>query len=363
LAALLATLEKAGLTSQDATRQMVSYALISPDFIFRATPVAGDAARAQQLTEQLSFALWDSPPDAELSRAAQGSATDLGARLRTQAARLAKDPRAVTPLARFLAQWLRVDVDDNLGDPTYASSPLYVELLAFAQDALTNNVPVTSIVNGTHGFVQKGNFAAYAMPAVSSTANVVPVTWPAASARRGMIGEEILMDSTRHPDPTRRPIFRGHLVQSSLLCVNIPPPSPELQALAGEVTDRTTDVRCKTCHLLMEPVGKAFAGMDLDNSAPVPPAILNGTPEIAGTYADLPTLLDKIAKSQAYADCFSRNLLSFFLEQDPEAVDEDAVADVASIVKSGGGFDDAIAQMIVSLEARSKSVTPWCAGP
>lgn len=360
---MLSALEKAGVSSQDASREMVSTVLMSSDFLFRTTPVGGAAARGQQLAEQLSYALWDAPPDADLTTAAQGTATDLGSRLKTQALRLSKDARAVTPLARFVAQWLRVDVDVELADPTYATNPVYVELTAFVQDALTNNVPVTSFVNGTKGFIQKGNFAKYGMTAPSSTANVVPVTWPADSPRRGMIGQELIMDATRHPDATRRPIFRGNLVQSSLLCTEIPPPSPELQALAGEVADRTTDIRCSTCHLMMEPVGAAFAAVDLDHTGAAPQAVINGNKEVAGTYPDLPTLLDKIAKSQTYADCFSRNLLGFFLEQEPKTVDKDAVADISSMVKAGSGFGDVVAQMVVTLEARSKSLTPWCAAP
>ena len=70
-----------------------------------------------------------------------------------------------------------------------------------------------------------------------------PVTWPATSPRRGVIGEEAIVDPTRHPDVGRRAIFRGELVRASLLCQSIPPPSADLVALAGEVTDRTKDAR------------------------------------------------------------------------------------------------------------------------
>jgi len=362
-ATLLTTLEKAGVTSEEASRRLISSVLMSPDFLFRVTPIGGAPARAQQLAEQLSYALWDAPPDVELASAAQASPADLGARLRDQAVRLSKDPRAVTPLARFLAQWLRVDVDNHLDEIGYEKSPLYLELSEFVKDSLANNVPVTSFVNGKRGFVHKDNFDKYGLSASTSSSPVVAVTWPANSARRGVLGEELLIDATRHPDPSRRSIFRGHLVQSSLLCNDIPPPPPELQALAGEVSDRTADPRCKTCHLLMEPVGAAFAALDSDHTGAIPPAVLNGSDEVGGTYPDIATLLDKIAPSQAYADCFARHLLGFFLEQDPTLVEDAAVADIASIVKSGGGFGDAVAQLIVSLEARSKSVTPWCAAP
>ncbi|HVT09205.1 MAG TPA: DUF1588 domain-containing protein [Polyangia bacterium] len=364
LANMISPLEAAGVTSQDATRAMLVSALLSADFLFRSAPLAGDAARGRRLSEHLGYALWDAPPDATLVAAGAVTPSQLGASLKEQALRLGADARAVPVLARFLAQWLRVDTDDKLDDPnlSFATSPLYAELLAFVQNALTKNVPVKSFVNGTQGFIQKNNFAAYAMSPVSSSANVVPVTWTASSVRRGILGEEVFMDATRNPDPGRRPIFRGHLVRSSLLCQPIASPPAELVALNTEVTDRTTDTRCAACHSLMDPIGKAFAPNDLDNTIGTPAPVVNGSGEVSGSFEDLPSLMDAIAGSQAYADCFSRNLLAFFLEQDPDLVDAASIGDVSAVVKSGGSLADAIGQAVVSLEKRSQSSTPWCTG-
>ena len=127
------------------------------------------------------------------------------------------------------------------------------------------------------------------------------------------------MDATRHPDPGRRPIFRGHIVRSNFLCQPIAAPPANVVCLNDEVKDRTTDSRCSFCHSLMDPIGKAFGPLDLDNTAGAPAPVLNGNGEVSGTFADLPAMFDKIADSQAFADCFARNLLGFFLEQSPES--------------------------------------------
>lgn len=364
LASIISSLETAGVASQDATRAMVVSTLLSPDFLFRSTPVGGDAARGRRLTEHLSYALWDAPPDTALVAAGNVMPADLGTNLKAQALRLGADARAVPVLARFLAQWLRVDTDDRLDDPnlSFATSPIYAELLAFVNNALATNASVKSFVNGTQGFIQKSNFAAYAVTPVTSSADVVPITWAANSPRRGILAEELFMDATRHPDPGRRPIFRGHLVRSSLLCQVVQPPPPGVVDLNAEVSDRTTDARCAPCHTLMDPIGKAFAPLDLDNTAGAPPAVVNGTGEVSGAFANLPALLNAVAASQAYADCFARNLLGFFLDQDPAFVDAAAVGDVSAVVKSGGSLADAVGQAVVSLEKRSQSVIPWCTG-
>lgn len=362
LANIVVSLEGAGLTSQDATRAMVVSTLLSQNFLFRPTPLSGDVARGRRLAEHLGYALWDAPPDSALIAAGKVPAADLGASLQAQAQRLGSDARAIPVLARFFAQWLAVDLDNRLSDPnaSFATSPLYLELQAFVKSALTSNMTVKSFVNGTQGFIQKSNFTAYGMTPTASTTDVVPVTWGSNTVRRGLLAQELFMDATRHPDPGRRPIFRGHLIRTNFLCQPVPPPPSTAVDLNAEVSDRTVDARCAACHQLMDPIGKAFAPLDLDNTIGSPAPVVNGGGEVAGTFADLPAMLDKLAGSQAYADCFARNLLGFFLEQSPDAVDAAATADVSAVVKSGGTLADAVGQAVVSLEKRSKTTIPWC---
>lgn len=364
LAGLVSSIEAAGVSGEGATRGMLVSALMGSDFLFRSNPLSGGAARGRRMAEHLAYALWDAPPDAALVAASQGDVATVGSRLKEQALRLGADQQAVPVMARFLAQWLFVDTDAKLEDEsqTFSASPLYLELLAFAKNALTSKMPVKSFVNGTQGFVQKSNFSKYAMQAPAGTADVVSVNWDAATARRGVIGQELFLDATRHPIKSRRPIFRGHLVRTSFLCEPIVLPPGNVVDLDAEVQDRTTDPRCLGCHLKMDPIGRAFATLDQDNEAGSPTPEVTGDGEIHGSYADLPTLLNAIAESQVYANCFSRNLLGFFLEQDPEHVDAAAVADVAAIVKAGGSLSDALAQVAVSLDQRSRAQTPWCTG-
>src|SRR5690606_11709395 len=127
--------------------------------------------------------------------------------------------------------------------------------------------------------------------------------WPEESARRGVLGQELFAAATRHPDASRRPIFRGLLIRESLLCDTIPPPTAELVALAGEVGERTSDPRCAGCHRLIDPIGAALAAWDDENDAP--PAELISHPELEGTYASVPELLAAVAQSEAFAECFA----------------------------------------------------------
>jgi hypothetical protein len=361
-ASLITGLEANGATAAEATRAAIVFALTNPDFIFRSMPVAGDTARARRLAEQLSYTLWDAPPDPDLTGAVSSTGPgDLGQRLREQAARLSTDERAVAVLARFLAQWLKLDLDDRLREPSFGTSPLYAELLFYVRNALATNVPVTSFVNGKTGFVHQQNAAIYGVTAEPSSGDVAEVTWADTSPRRGLVTQEVIADASRHPNATRSPIFRGLMVRVALLCDAIAPPPAEVVDLMDEVEDRLTDGRCAGCHSLIEPIGRAFGA--IDPGGMVTDAVIEEHPELAGTYANLPALLDAIAGSRTFATCFARNLLGFYLEQSPEQVNSVSVSEVAAVVEAGGGFGDVLAQTVASISTHSQAAVPWCSGP
>jgi len=362
LATLIRDLTAQGVSATDATRAMLGAALVSPDFLFRAAAAGGETARGRRLAERLSFALWDAPPDPELVAALDGVPGELGARLAAQAKRLSRDPRAVPVIARFVAQWLHVDTDSRLEDPAFASSPRYRELIAFVSDALENALPVRDLVAGERGFVHRDNRAAYGLEPASGGPEIAAVTWGDGSPRRGVISEELFADATRHPDKSRRVIFRGRLIRSSLLCDVIPPPTPELVAAAAEVSDRTTDARCSGCHLLMDPIGTAFAAFDVDDPNGGGPAEIRSHAELEGSYPDLPSLFDAVATSRAFAECFAENWLSFFLEQPPAMVDRVWVAAIADAVQAGASFSDVVESTARTLQTGSASAAPLCEG-
>jgi hypothetical protein len=364
LSGMLASVVEGGGTATDASRAVIVTALLNPDFLFRASPVANDAAtKARRLAESVSYTLWDAPPDASLASITEASATELPALLREHALRLAGNQRATPIVARFLAQWLRVDTDLRLGDADFATSPRYLELLAYVADALESDPPVRDLVSGTRGFVHEDNVDAYGLDSVSGSDDVAAVSWSASSPQRGLVAQDLFADATRHPDAGRRPIFRGKLVRTSLLCDTIASPSAELLALADQVSDRTVDPRCAGCHLLMDPIGRAFAALDRDHEGVVEAAEVFDHPGLDGTYADLPALLDAIANSRSFAECFSRHWLAFFLEQPLDAADPTFVSELADLVQSGGSLRDVIGETAVGFESRANLATAWCEGP
>jgi hypothetical protein len=157
-------------------------------------------------------------------------------------------------------------------------------------------------------------------------------------------------------------IFRGLLVRRSLLCDEIPAPDPDLVALAGEVGDRTQDARCATCHQLLDPIGVAFSALDPDDEGGVQSALVQGNSEISGSYENLPALLEAIAASRRFAECFSEHYLSFLLESPPSELDPAWVQTLADSVEAGASFTRLTEHAMLDLFTQSQSTVPWCEG-
>jgi hypothetical protein len=225
---------------------------------------------------------------------------------------------------------------------------------------LTKDLAVRDFIAGPTGWVHEDNLDAYGLDAADDT--VSEVTWAQDSFRRGVLGQELFAGATRHPDASRRPIFRGLLVRRSLLCTDIPAPDPELIALAGEVGDRTEDARCSTCHQFLDPIGRAFAPLDAESQGVAVPAEVIGAGALSGTYDDLAMLLEAVATSREFADCFAEHWLSFFLERPRSELDPAWIAEIADAVEGGESLSSVAALSIAGLQTRSMDLVPWCTG-
>jgi hypothetical protein len=224
------------------------------------------------------------------------------------------------------------------------------------------DVPVLYFIGGTRGFAHPDNLELYGLGDDAGSDEVIQTTWPPESPRRGLFAQELFASSTRHPDASRRPIFRGLLVRRSLLCQDVPAPSADLVALADEVGDRTEDARCSGCHLHIDPIGGVFAAFDPDHEGAIEPAEILSHEELEGSYADAAELLEAIAGSRAFAECFSRHWLSFFLEQPLEAADDAFVTILAEVVQGGAGLTTLVEQTAREIHLRSETLVPWCEG-
>jgi hypothetical protein len=112
----------------------------------------------------------------------------------------------------------------------------------------------------------------------------------------------------------------------------------------------------------LDPIGQVFAAYDPDFEGTAPAAEVLVHAELQGSYADAAELLQAVAGSRAFAECFARHWLSFFLEQPLDSVEAGWIGSLADAVEAGASLTSVVEHTVGELYARSQTVVPWCEG-
>ena len=385
--------------------------LASPQFVFRVEPasarVEGTRASARQaprtpaqqataapaaptaervsdlaLASRLSFFLWATGPDAELTRIAeQGRLTAPGV-LERQVARLLADPRAESLSTRFAAQWLRLaDVDGML--PDAVAYPYYDHTLGeafvretelFFQSIVREDRSVLDLITADYSYVNERIARHYGIPNVTGPA-FRRVTLP--ETRRGLLGQGSVLVLTSVADRTS-PVMRGKWIMEVLLGSPPPPPPPNVPAL--EATNATSGGKvlstrermeehrkspaCVSCHRVIDPLGLALDNFDVtgkwrikDNGVPVDAAGVM----YDGTKLDGPAALrDALLKHQdVFLQTFTENLMTYALGRRVEYYDMPAVrAIIRQAAKTDLHFSSFVLGIVNSAAFQRRAAEP-----
>ena len=101
---------------EEAMRETLAMVLIRPDFLYLMEP-AGDTKRPigdWELASRLSYFLWSTMPDEELTGLAEQGRLGDAMVLASQIDRMLKDPRSARLTDQFTEQWLHLDVVDSV---------------------------------------------------------------------------------------------------------------------------------------------------------------------------------------------------------------------------------------------------------
>ncbi len=290
--------------------------------------VASDAVKLSgfELATRLSYALWDTMPDAKLTAAAAsgGLATKEGASGALQW--MIADARGAKVVRRFLEQWIRLgDLDSVNKDAT---------LFPDWNDALR-----TSMTGQAQTFFddvlgnQKGSLSAL-------------FTAPGATNASGMLTLPALLSTLAKPGESS-PIYRGKFVREQLLCQELPAPPPNVpkppDTMPGVSTrekfkQHEVEPACSGCHTMMDPIGLGFENYDAigryrmtDNGVAVDASgEVFKTDDMNGKFNGVPELGKKLAGSAEVATCVARQWFRFFLsrfEQDADSCSMKALVD------------------------------------
>ena len=270
--------------------------LVSPHFLFKIEhrkerpgiyPVG-----QHELASRLSYFLWSTAPDEELTRLADSGKLQDPAVLGAQVERLLDDPRSRAFTSTFIGQWLGTqDVGGRVAPmltelQAYYTPPVAADLRAepilLFQRILGENRSLVELLSADYTYMTERLVKFYQLEDKFKDFHghqPQVVKWPD-DRRAGVMNSGAVMAMTSHYRQTS-PVLRGAWVLETLLGTPVPPPPPNVpqlepvRCLDNCVVEAKTAVgmrqrilshrvnpACTACHNLMDPIGFALEHFD-----------------------------------------------------------------------------------------------------
>lgn len=270
-----------------ALRLMLKAVLVSPQFLF-ITPAKETSAGEKivaldnyQLASRLSYLLWATTPDAELSRLADEGKLHEPAVLRTQVRRLLASPRSRALFDGFGAQWLgAAELKDKTFDeakfPQMTAemrTAMYDEARLFFDSIVRENRSAVTFVTGDYTYLNDTLATLYGMEKTVAGHEMRKVKLTDAN-RGGILGMPGVLATTSFPNRTSA-VKRGVWVLEQVLGEHVPPAPANVPALEKQdqkkvanltLRQRTelhrTNAVCANCHKILDPIGFGLENFD-----------------------------------------------------------------------------------------------------
>ncbi len=377
-------LRKKGSPHDEAIRGVISRVLMSPAFLFRIEqPPSGKEpgpVNDWELATRLSYFLWSSIPDSELTRiAAAGRLRDPKV-LAEQTQRMLKDERIRSLVIEFGTQWIHVRGFDELNEkneklfPTFdvkLRQAIYEESILFFQDLFQSDRSVLQILDSDYTFLNERLAKHYGIPGVSGE-QWRKVEGVKQFGRGGILGLASVQAKQAGASRTS-PVLRGNWVVETLLGEKLPRPPANVPRLPEEeggadgltvrqlVEKHAKVAECAVCHVRIDPFGfalekydpigrlreKDLGGLTIDTAS----RLKDGT-EFAGIDGLKNYLLTK--KKDVFVRLFCRRLLGYSLGRATSLSDQVLIDQmVAELNKNEGRLSSAIMVIVQSPQFRS----------
>ncbi|RZA24009.1 MAG: DUF1592 domain-containing protein, partial [Proteobacteria bacterium] len=253
--------------------------LTSPLFLYHVEIGEAGALTAYELAARLAFSLWDSIPDAELTRSAADGKLLTDAGLKAQVARMIASPRFSDKSGRFVSDWLGLGkaatvTKDQDSFPQFTpaiAKALQKESVDFASYVFgKGDGKLSSLLSADYTFLSEPLFGYYNLTKPANWREGVEVSLKG-SGRAGILMQGAFLTAHSHPTSTA-PVSRGKVVFENVLCLTVPPPPPGLPPLPesspGVITARQRfevhekNPSCAGCHKVIDPLGLAMENFD-----------------------------------------------------------------------------------------------------
>jgi len=250
--------------------------LVSPDFLFRIEHDPAPAGEAHRVTDvelasRLSYFLWSSMPDAELSSLAEAGKLHEAAVLDAQVKRMIADPRSSALADNFAGQWLELrNLDVVKPDPDKfpewnpeLRDSMRTETRLFFDHILRENRPLAEFLDAHYTYLNARLAKFYGIPGVEG--DEFRRVDLATDQRGGLLGQASVLTVSSYPTRTSV-VIRGKYILSNILGTPPPPPPPDVPLLDEAAVGATASLRqqmeahranavCASCHAKMDVLG------------------------------------------------------------------------------------------------------------
>jgi hypothetical protein len=361
-------------------RLMLKAVLVSPQFLFITPAQEAEPGKGivplddYQLASRLSYLLWSTMPDPELSALADNRTLHEPAVLQAQVKRLLADPRSRALFDGFGAQWLGLGgLDDKTFDtakfPQMTAemrAAMYEEARLFFESIVRENRSVVSFVDSDYTFLNGTLAALYGLEKAVTGPEMRKVTLSDAN-RGGILGMPAILATTSFPNRTS-PVKRGVWVLEQVLGEEVPPAPPNVPPLEKQdkkavenltLRQRTelhrTNAVCANCHKILDPIGFGLENFDAigrwrdqDDTG----GAIDAAGELpGGKHFAAPKELKAIiaARKDDLARNLTQKLLSYALCRQLEGYDEIVVDHLMeTIAKDGYRMQTLISEIVTS---------------
>ena len=267
----------AGDCFETAMRAAYRNALVAPDFLYHVEPQTGLDQYA--IACRLSYMLWNSLPDEQLTRHAAAGTLLQPDVLHSEVERLLADARFDRFLDDFLGQWLRLreiaatDPDRKLYPEfsPYLQDAMVAETRAYVRELLNQDLDASHLVQSDFVMVNQKLATHYDIPGVSGS-QIRRIPLPQGCPRGGLLTQASILKVTAN-GTTTSPVPRGAFVMDRILGQPPEPPPANVAAVEPDVRGTTTireqlekhreDAACASCHRRIDPPGFALESFDV----------------------------------------------------------------------------------------------------
>ena len=344
---------------EQAMRTALTAVLVSPHFLYRVESDP-EGSEAQPLSEhelatRLSYFLWSSLPDDELSRLADEGR--LSEQAPQQARRMLADNKADALVENFVGQWLQTrNLDVVRPDPDRfpeftgeLADAMRTETQMLFAAVLKEDRSIFDLLNARFTFLNEPLAQHYGIEGVEGEAfQRVELD---GVERGGVLTHASVLTVSSYPTRTS-PVIRGKWILENILNEPPPPPPPDVPALeeaavTGAATMRQqlethrANAACAACHQRMDPLGFGLENYDaigrwrdIDQDAPI-----DASGELPGgqrfeTPAELRAIV--AGNKDAFTRALAEKMLTYATGRGMEIEDRAAVRRVADRVAENG---------------------------